>query len=344
MWRNLMRVSPRDISGKTARAFVDYADFAFDKKDKKRHVWCGPADANETFLEWEGTSWVDLDPKPTGEDKKKLFSWKKLGGYVELRDCRTFVTLDGDKPWALGSVLRGIEQPDGSNQWKTVLVVDYGKGDEEGVLSEVPLKGDPPTIATFEIPTMRRVGDKGFLVAARIGGGLWVATLDKDRKVMGTPKVYPGWPTSPAIGTTKEDIYLLTGLNTGKEKSLKGIQISREKLALPDKLTDVALTAMDGSGSADSQFFAPELTMDSKGGLWLLYVEGAREKGHLRIVPVGKDMQPIGRSFPITSGDQYVSEARLAPLEDGRFTVAYLRTVGAKTDLVTEELACEVQK
>jgi hypothetical protein len=343
MWRNLVRVSPRDISGKTARAFVDYADQAFDKTDKKRHVWCGPADANETFLEWSGTSWLDLDPKPTGEDKKKLFSWKKLGGYVELRDCRTFVTLEGDKPWALGSVLRGMEKPDGTNEWKMVLVVDYGKNDDEVVLNEQPLKGDPPALATFEIPTMRRIGDKGFLVAARIGAGLWVATLDKDRKPTGTPQIYAGWPTSPAIGATKDTMYLVSGMNTGKEKSLKGAAVSREKPELPPKLTDIALTAMDATGDAETQFFGPELGTDAKGGLWLLYIEGAREKGHLRIVPVGPDMQPMGRSFPITSGDTYVSEARLVPREDGGFTVAYLRTVGKKTDLVTEDVNCEVQ-
>lgn len=344
-WRGLLRVSPRDISGKTARAFVDYADYTVDKSDKRRHVWCGPADANETFLEWSGTSWLDLDPKPTGDEKKsKYFNWKKLGGYIELRDCRTFVTLDGDKPWALGSMLRGIEKPDGTNEWKSVLVVDFGKNDDEVVLAEMPLKGDPPTPATFEIPVMRRVGDKGFIVAARYGGALWVAVLDKDRKVVGTPKTYPGWPTSPAIGTTKDELYILSGVATGKEKSLKGLAISKEKLALPEKYTDIALVAMDASGDAETQFFGPELTTDAKGGLWLLYIEGAPNKGRLRIVPVGADLQPIGRSFPITSGTDYVSEARLQPLADGGFTVAYLKTSAGKAKLVTENLACEVQK
>jgi len=343
-WRNLMRVSPREISGTTARAFIDYSDHAKDKTDKTRHIWCGPADATETFLDWHGTSWLDLDPKPTGEDKKKLFSWKKLGGYIELRDCRTFVTLETDRAWALGSVLRGIEKEDGTNEWKTVLVVDYGKNDDEVVLYENPLKGDPPKLGTFEIPTMRRVGDLGYIVAARLGGALWVARLDKDRRLKGTPKFYLGWPSGPDIGTTEENLYLITGVGLGKDKMLKGLIIPRDTLALPEKYTDISLQPMDGSGDPETQFFAPELTMDAKGGLWLVYVEGTKDKGHLRIVPVGTDMQPKGRSFPITSGDTYVSEARLHPLDDGRFTVAYLRTVGKKTDLVTEELACDVLK
>ena len=86
---------------------------------------------------------LDLDPKPTGEDKKELFSWKKKGGYVELRDCRTFVTLEKDEAWAVGSVLRGFEKEDGSNDWKLVALIDFGKNDEEIVLTEVPLKGGP---------------------------------------------------------------------------------------------------------------------------------------------------------------------------------------------------------
>src|SRR5262249_47293701 len=102
--RQLWRVSPADISGDEAKAFIDYRDDY--KKDKRRHVWCGPADADDKFLEYDGVSWLDMDPKPTGEDKKKLFSWKKLGGYVEIWDCRAFVASEDNKVWVVGAVLR----------------------------------------------------------------------------------------------------------------------------------------------------------------------------------------------------------------------------------------------
>lgn len=340
-YRTMLRVSPRAIDGELARAFLDYRD---DHKDKRRHVWCGPSDAAETFLEYEGTSWLDMDPKPTGEEKTKLFSWKKLGGYVELRDCRTFVTLEQDQPWALGSVLRGVEKADGTNEWKMVWLVDFGTGDEEIVLYEIPLKEDPPKTASFEIPTMRRVADKGYIAASRFGGSLVVATLDADRKMKGQPRFYPGWPTMTDIGATPESLMLVAGVGLGKDKTLKGIVVPRDTLKLPEKYTPIALKAMDASGDAETQFTAPELTMDAKGRGWLLYVEGPKDRGHLRIAPVGTDLQPTGRSFPITSGDSYVSEARLHALEDGRLVVAYLRTQGSKSDLVTEELTCEVQK
>lgn len=340
-WRNLMRVSPRSLSADKAKAFIDYRD---DSKDKTRHVWCGPADANDTFLEYEGTSWLDLDPKPTGEDKKKLFSWKKLGGYVELRDCRTFVTLEKDEAWAIGSVLRGTEKPDGSNEWKLVAVVDFGKNDEEIVLSEIPLKGDPPKLTGgFEIPTMRRVGDKGYVVAARVGGSLWVATLDTSRKLVGAPKFYPGFPTGIDISTTAKEVVILSGVGLGKEKTLKGLVIPRDTLKLPEKFTDVGIKPMDASGDSGTQFTAPELVTDGKGQLWLAYVEGPKEKGHLRIAPVGADLQPTGRSFPVTTGDAFATEVRLHALADGGIAAAYIRTNGKKTELVTEQFSCKVQ-
>lgn len=339
-WRNLMRVSPRNISGEKAKAFIDYRD---DSKDKKRHVFCGPADTADTFLEYEGTSWLDLEPKPTGEEKTKLFNWKKKGGYVELRDCRTFVTLEKDEAWAVGSVLRGEQKDDGTNEWKIVALIDFGKNDEEIVLTEVPLKGDPPKLTGgFEIPTMRRVGDKGFVVAARLGGTLWVSVLDEKRKPKGEPKIYPGWPSGPDITNTKDSVLITTGIGLGKDKKLKGLIIPRDTLALPKELIDIPVKPLESDG-ADAEFTAPELVTDAKGQMWLSYVEGPKDKGRLRVVPVGADLQPMGRPFSVPSGDGFVTEGRLTALTDGRLVASAIRTT-AKRELVTSELSCTVQK
>lgn len=340
--RFLMRVSPSDISGTDARAFIDYRDEF--KKDKRRHVWCGPADSDEKFLEYEGTSWLDMDPKPTGEDKKKLFSWKKLGGYVELRDCRTFVSRSDKEVWALGSVLRGMEKPDGTNEWKMVFLVDFGAKDDEIVLHEAPLKGDPPKATAFEIPISRRIKDKGWLIASRFGGSLLVGMLDKDRKREGDFKSYGGFPTMPDIATTDEDnLVLTTGVGTGKDRTLKALTISKDKPELPARYTAINLDAK-GSNDDEASYSAPELTHDGKGRRWLVYAEGPREKAHLRMTPLGIDLQPMGRSFSITSDDVYGSEARLVALPDGKFVVVYIREKEGKTELVSEHLACSVMK
>jgi hypothetical protein len=331
--RFLMRVSPADISGSEARAFIDYRDEF--KKDKRRHVWCGPADSDEKFLEYDGVSWLDMDPKPTGEDKKKVFSWKKLGGYVELRDCRTFVSRSDKEVWALGSVLRGIEQPDGTNEWKMVFLVDFGAKDDEIVLHESPLKGDPPKATAFEIPISRRIKDKGWLIASRFGGSLLVGMLDKDRKLEGKFKFYPGFPTMPDIATT--------GVGTGKERTLKALTISKDKPELPKGYASINLDAT-GSNEDEASFSAPELTHDTKGRRWLVYAEGPREKAHLRLTPLGIDLQPMGRTFSITADEVYGSEARLVALPDGKFVVVYIREKEGKTEVVSEHLSCEIMK
>lgn len=337
--RLLMRVSPVSVKGEQATAFIDFRD---EFKDKRRRVSCGPADGNERFLSYEGKSWLDLDPKPTGEEKKKLFSWKKLGGYVELRDCRTFVNLKSEQTWALGSVLRGIEKEDGSNEWKMVLVVDFGAGDDEIVLHEVPLKGDPPKVFSFEIPNSRRVQDKGFVVAMRYAGSLMVGVLDNERKPKGRFKSYRGYPTMLDIGTTEGELLLTTGIGSGKEKSIKTLRVPRDTLELPAGYTDVALVPMDAGGDESSSFTAPEISKDSKEQLWLAYVEGPKDKGHLRLAPLDKDLKPMGGVFSVTEGDVYAREARVMGLEDGRLSMAYIRQKEGKTELVTEEVSCEL--
>lgn len=340
--RFLMRVSPSDISGDEARAFIDYRDEF--KKDKRRHVWCGPADADEDFLEFDGVSWLDMDPKPTGEDKKKLFSWKKEGGYVELRDCRTFVSRRDKEVWALGSVLRGIEKPDGTNEWKMVFLVDFGRNDDEIVLQESPLKGDPPKAPAFEIPISRRIRGKGWLIASRFGGNLLVGLLDKDRKLQGKFKTYRGFATMPDIATTDEDsLVLTTGIGVGKERSLKALTVSKENPELPSDYTSIKLDPM-GDDADEASFSAPELTHDDKGRRWLVYTEGPRAKGHLRITPLGIDLQPNGRTFAVTTGDVHASEARLISLPGGKLVIVYLRDKEGKTELVSEQLDCEVTK
>ena len=340
--RFLMRVSPSDIGGEEARAFIDYRDEF--KKDKRRHVWCGPADADDKFLEYDGVSWLDMDPKPTGAEKKKLFSWKKLGGYVELRDCRTFVSRLDKEVWALGSVLRGAEKPDGTNEWKMVFLVDFGQRDDEIVLHEAPLKDDPPKATAFEIPISRRIKDKGWLIASRFGGNLLVGLLDKDRKLQGKFKSYKGFPTMPDIATTDEDnLVLTTGIGLGKERGLKALTISKENPELPSDYTSIKLSP-SGGHEDEASFAAPELTHDDKGRRWLVYTEGPREKGHLRMTPLGVDLQPNGRTFAVTSGDIHASEARLVALSGGKLVIVYLRDKEGKTELVSEQLECEVKK
>lgn len=339
-YRSLMRVSPTSVKGDTARAFIDYRD---DFKDKRRRVSCGPADSEKAFLEFNGMSYLDMSPKPTGEEKKKAFSSKE-GGYVELRDCRTFITRDTEEVWALGSVLRGVEKPDGANEWKMVFLIDSGAGDNDIVLHETPLKDDPPKLLTYEIPTSRRVKDKGQIVATRFGGALMVGVLDQQRKLKGSFKTYRGYPTMPDIGSTEDELLLMTGIGAGEERSLKALRIPKGTLDLPTAYVNVPLSPMETGEGAEKSFTSPELTVDKRGQRWLAYVEGPKGKGHIRIAPLTDGLKPAGRSFSVTEGEVFASEGRLVSLDDGRLMIAYLRETAGNVELVTEQLACEVKK
>ena len=339
--RQLWRVSPHDVAGDEARAFIDFHDVF---KDKRRRIWCGPADADDKFFEFDGTSWLDLDPKPTGEEKtKKYFSWKKLGGYVEPRDCRTFVSRMDNEVWALGSVLRGIEKPDGTTEWKMVFLVDFGTKDDEIVLHEAALKGDPPKATAFEIPISRRIKDKGFMIATRFGGSLMVGLLDNDRKLKGSFKSYRGFPSMPDISSDDDQMILTTGIGVGKDRALKALLVSKKDPQLPADYKPISLDPI-GTHADDSSFSAPELTADDKGRRWLAYVEGPREKAHLRIAPMGIDLKASGRAFSVTTGEAYASEARLVSLPGGKLMVVYIRDKEGKTELVSEHLDCRVEK
>lgn len=339
-FRSLLRVSPISIKDDLARAFIDYRD---DLKSKQRRVSCGPADADAGFLTFDGTSFLDLHPKPTSEEKKKLLSVK--GGYAELRDCRTFVSLKSDETWALGSVLHGSEKEDGATEWKMSFIGDFDvkSGDGEVTLHETALKGDPPKLLTYEIPTSRRAQDKGSVIATRFGGSLLVGVLDTKHKLQGKFKSYPGFPTMPDFGRVDDDLILTTGVGSGKEKALRALVISRETLELPAGYVDVGLTHMD-KGEGEASFVSPELAIDAQKQRWLAYVEGAKDKAHLRLAPLDKNLKAMGRAFSVTEGEVFASESRITVLDNGKMVIAYLRDTAGKVELVTEQLSCQVRK
>src|SRR5205085_646966 len=136
---------------------------------------------------------------------------------------------------------------------------------------------------------------------------------------------------------------LVTGIGVGKDRGLKSLTISKNNPELPADYQSIKLEP-SGSSEGEASFSAPELTIDDKGRRWLVFIEGPASKGHLRMVPLGIDLQPNGRTFSVTDGEVYASEARLIALPGGKLVVAYIRDKEGKTELVTEHLDCEVKK
>lgn len=337
--RHLMRVTPTSIEKGKARAFVDYRD---EFKDKRRRVSCGPAESDEGFTVFEGTSYLDLKPAPTGDDKKKLFSSKISGleGYAEMRDCRTFYSRQTKEIWVIGSELHGIDKG-ASTEWRASLFIDFGPKEHERVIHETNLRGDPPTGAPqYEIPTVIRADEKGYLVASRINGSLLIAPLDPKKKPMGKPATYPGLPLLPDLSRIDKVVSVIAPVSVAPGRfALRSLQISTESMELPRGYTDLKVDE-DSSASKTE----PELILDSKGQRWLAYIEGERDKGHLEIVPVDASLKPLSAPYSVTEDKERASEVRMVPMEDGDILVAYLRDSEGKVELVTEELSCEPPK
>jgi hypothetical protein len=260
--RKIMRVTPVKYEADKAQAFVDYHD---EYKDKRRRVACGPADTDDAWHHFDGVPWLDRADKPTGEERKKLLKGhdydrghaeedkpaagseaEEEKGYHELRDCRTFSDGSG-KAWIVGSELEADEKADGALEWKSTLIVDTGHKDKDVHLGEIALKGDPPTLAAFEVPISHAFEDGSLLLATRFGSTLRAGILGgKTKRLQGKLVSYAGFPTIPYAAEDDKDLVMV--LSVAKEKgnfALRALRISGEKHELPKKLLTIETHAVE---------------------------------------------------------------------------------------------------
>lgn len=367
--RKIMRVTPFKWDGEKALAFVDYHD---EYKSKRRRVACGPADTDDAWHHFDGVPWLDRADKPSGQERAKLLKGHDYDrghaeedkpaaaneaedekGYHELRDCRTFSDGAG-KAWVVGSELEADEKADQSLEWKSTLIVDTGHKDKDVHLSEVALRGDPPTLASFEVPVSHAFEDGSILLATRFGSSLRAGILGgKTKRLQGKLVSYTGFPTIPHVAEDGKDLVLL--LSVAKEKgnfALRALRVSGEKHELPAKLATVETHAVEAGHQHDDEKDIhghsetdPTFLRDTKGRRWISFIEGARGRGKLEIVPVDENFKAVGKRFSVFEDSALASEARLLPLADGGILVVSLRE-GDKgaVEVVTEELRCEVVK
>ncbi len=369
--RKIMRVTPSKVDGEKVYAFVDYRD---EYKDKRRRVSCGPADTNDAWDHFDGTPWLDRAEKPTGEERDKLLKGHDYDrghhdedpagkvnekedekGYHELRDCRTFSDGSG-KTWIVGSELEADEKEDKSLEWKSTLMVDTGHKENEVHLHEIVLKGDPPQLASFEIPVSHAFDDGSLLLATRWSSSLRVGILGSNKRLKSKLTNYAGFPTIPSVTEDGEDIVLVTSVT--KEKghfALRALRVSKSSPTLPKKLLAID-THMGDAGhdhahghdeDADHHDHSetdPTFVRDTKGQRWLAFIEGKRGQGKLEIVPVNEKFEAIGKRFSVLEDKSLASEARLLPLPDGAMLVISLRDGDNGVEVITEQLKCDVLK
>lgn len=366
--RKVLRVTPAKVDGDKVLAFVDYRD---EYKDKRRRVACGPADTSDAFGHFDDVPWLDRAEKPTGEEREKLLKGHDYDrghhedakvnekederGYHELRDCRTFSGGSG-RAWIVGSELEADEKEDKSLEWKSTLVIDTGNKDKEIHLHEIVLKGDPPALASFEVPVSHVIDEGTLLLATRWSSSLRVGVLGKNKRLKSKLASYPGFPTIPSIAEDGDDLVLVTSVT--KEKghfALRGMRVSKTTHELPKKLvaidTHTGDVGHDHTHGHDAELdhhdhseTDPTFLRDTKGRRWLAFIEGKRGEGKLEIVPVDEKFNAIGKRFSVIEDKGLASEVRLLPLPDGAMMVVSLRDGDRGVEVITEQLRCEVVK
>lgn len=341
--RHLMRVTPVNVDGDKVDAFADYHD---DYRSKRRRVACGPASGDDPWIVFDNVPWFDRKDPPTGDERKKLFAKKNEqgadAGYHELRDCRTFSDKKKGETWVVGSVLRGLEN--GTDiTWKHSLVVDRGSKIHELHEHDIDAKDEANAKShKFEVPMSAPLAQGGFVMTSRFGDTLYAGLLNDDKTLKGGIHTYAGFATLPDIARDGNDTILSTAIAKGNgDFSMETMRLKETAPELPKALAKIQLVPDDRDSETD-----PDFTRDGKGRRWLSYVDGARGKGKLFIVPVDAALRATGVAYEITQNGEVASEAKLVPVGDHDMLVVFIReSPGDKTfELVTEDLECEVVK
>lgn len=346
--RAVLRVTPVKLGQSSAHAFVDFRDdlkiAAVPGKPeitKARRVVCGPVDRPETWVSWEGPAYLD-DAKL---GKEPLTTLKAAGSleagkpYREVRDCRSFYDAPHDDEWIVGSEL--VIQAEGSASARAQLFVERGKDGSRDPVATLDLATDPFRLAGFDTPVSHELGDGAYLVAARAPGKLLAMVVDHEKKPLGKTTEYKGSYQMPDLAQDGKDDVLTTAQTVGTDKlALRALRIPGDTRALPAGFVPVIGDADDSKTEG-----RPEFLRDEKGQRWLAYIEDAdKGKGHLEILPLTAGFRAAGKPYAVTEGNERATEARLFAKKGGGFLVVYLRADGpANTELVTEDLVCEIK-
>jgi hypothetical protein len=337
--RFLMRVTPVSVEGDNVRAFVDFEDHY---PDKRRSVVCGPADANENWVEFEGIPFTARKaPKP--EEVAALFHQQgaeKL--YDEVHTCRTFASLGQGDTWVLSSDLHGVLQADNSVAWRTDFTVATGDKTKKRIIESTPVNNKTLDDEFYEAPVSHALKNGSYVVAARHRNHLTVGLLGADKAPIGQFSRYAGYPTMPDIAPDDDSLVLSTSFAKGKgEWGLRALRISEKSPELPKSLHVVVTDKNNDQSSSESD---PDFVRDVKGQRWVAHIEGTRGDGKLSLAPISKDFRAIGRSYAVTQEGEHATAARVIAMKDKGLMVVFLHEGEKALELVTEEVHCKIEQ
>jgi len=338
--RAILRVTPVKVDGDSVKAFVDFEDIY---KDKKKSIVCGPADANENWVEFEGIPYsARKGAKP--EEIAALFRQEGAAKvYDEVHTCRTFTNLERGESWVLGSDLHGELKADNSIDWRSDFVVLTDNKTKKRTIESTAITNKTLDDEHYDVPVSFALKNGSYVVAARHHGQFIAGILGADKSLTGQMSRYPGYATLPDIAMDGDES-LVISTSLAKAKGEFGLRALRIDLAKPEFPKKLHVVVTDKSGTDAPSESDPDFLRDAKGQRWVAHIEGARGDGKLSLAPINKDFVAVGRSFSVTEEGEKASAARLIPLKDKGILVVFLREADKTLELVTEEVHCKVEQ
>jgi hypothetical protein len=296
-----------------------------------RYVRCGPAHG-DAFAFHDGPSFYDADSNPEADPTSDEA--------VELRDCRTFS--DGSSTWTLTSFMTpNNEAGTYTAGWGITEKVGKEHVEEPWIdFTDLPTPKDkkPPKPVLYEVPVGLHLPGGGYIMAARYLGKVVVAKRKASLEPDGDVQKFAlgGIPGMTSLTLLGDDVVLLVP-TIGKVEVRGSVFAKGDVPVKPDVITiDDKSQPSEGDRTSLSGASTPD------GNLLLGFVDGKGTKHKARVAVLSKDLKTTKiQPIDITSDDGNVAELRVAPLDGGRYFVAFLDLSGGKTELSGALVTCE---
>lgn len=331
--RTVWRVTPlgeKDGKMRVGYDMVEDSPVSDNQAAATRFVRCGPAHS-DAFAFHDGVSFYDADANPVADPSSDEA--------VELRDCRTFS--DGSSSWTLTSFMTpNNEAGTYTASWGITEKPGREHVEEPWIdFTDLPTPKDkkPPKPVLYEVPVGLRVPGGGYIMAARYLGKVVVAKRKASLEPDGDVQKFAlgGVPGMTSLTLLGDDVVFLV-------PTIGKVEVSGSvfaKGATPTKPQVITIDEASPPTEGDRTSLSGAVTPD--GNLLLGFVDGKGAKHKARFAVLTKDLKTKTQPIDITSDDGNVAELRIAPLDGGRYFVAFLDLSGGKTELSGALVKCE---
>ena len=332
--RTVWRVTPLgDGTGKMRVGYdmVEDSPISESMAVAMRFVRCGPAQS-DAFAFHDGPTFYDAESNPEADPTSDEA--------VELRDCRTFS--DGASTWTLTSFMHpNNEAGTYTSSWGITEKTGKEHVEEPWIdFPDLPTPKDkkPPKAVLYEVPVGLHLPGGGYIMASRYLGKVIVAKRKANLEPDGDVQKFAlgGIPGMTSLTLVGDDVVFLVP-TIGKVEVRGSVFAKGDTPVKPDVLTmDDKTPPSEGDRTSLSGAATPD------GNLLLGFVDGKGTKHKARVAVLSHDLKTTKiQPIDITGDDGNVAELRIAPLDGGRYFVAFLDLSGGTAELSGALVTCE---